>query len=467
MERMKPGNRITLVVEDGRRDVAVGREWEFTLEDNLRHLPGRREVYRVVDGDGDSYLVKIYCHRDKAAHDAQEEWQWLGKLEDAGLPVPQSYGLARGESGAWAVVTEFVEDSGILGERLKRVEGSERFSIIEDLILLVRKTHAAGFFQEDMHLGNFLMGADGRIWIIDAASHRVFRSGAPEIGQACNLGLLRANVLWSDQEAVDRALRSHVQDDISGLAIEMSLKLQRRRLKKYREKCQRSCSEYERIRRPGAELVRQRRCDWAWLEELSAMDPEELEGRFEVLKKASRCLVVKGEIDGVEFVLKTHWQRPWRRWGRLSRARRSWMAGQSLRLLGLPTPEPFAFWERRGAGWLAYDGLLMAVDKGTPLQRWVREEHRSEVRDRVVGDAQRLFQAWGELKAAHGDTKASNFHVGDDGQLRVIDLDSFSWGGIRWRSKQRKDRERFARNAVKFSEGAWIFELAEVGGKSP
>lgn len=450
--------RHQIRVVESRDRFHAGERLALTLEKPLRYLPGRRCVARASLEDGSTVLLKRYVHPVKANADARHEWGWLNRLTGAGLPVPQPLCLARATDGSWAVMMAFISNARELREVLESTENAAAEPYLRRLIALVHDTHEAGFIQEDLHLGNYLLGSGGNLSIIDAGSHRQFSLGLPDKERVLNWALLRGNLFLGQRAAFDRAFAAGPAAPLLDAVRDATPAILKRRLRRFRNKCQRTCTQFVKVEKGGMTMLRKRSLDPEWLEALAACSVEALANACPVIKRASKCLVVQGERDGVAWVLKTHWHEGWRQSLRQSRTRRSWIAGHALRLLGLRTPEPLAFWECRSGARLVRDGLLMVKDTATPLHRWVREPHSEEERARVVQEVSHFFQALSELRVSHGDTKASNFHVGPSGDLRVIDLDSFQWTGPRWRKRLEKDRERFARNALKFPAGETIFQ---------
>ena len=444
---------LTLTVVEAGSRFRAGETLVLSLQQCFRLLPGRREVRRASLEDGSIVLLKHYTHPAKARVDARCEWEALHRLRDSKLPIPQPLGLCEGAKGCWAVLSYFVERAVTLGKGLEHDE--EKY--LRRLVDLVQRTHDAAALQDDLHLGNYLLGPDHRLWIIDAGSHRFLTGKVTKKQRILNWALLRANLSIDQRPTFDRLFESGPAAALQSQVMAATPAVLNRRLRRYRAKCQRTCTDFVKCERGGCLVIRQRSFDPGWLRPLLESGVEELESEYAVLKRASGCLIVEGECDGCAWVLETHWDRGWCRIARQSRARRSWVAGQSLRLLGWSTPEPLAFWERREYGRLVSDGLLTVKVGGVPLQRWVGEDHPPEKRHRVARHGRRFFAALAEIRASHGDTQASNFHVGPAGDLTVIALSHFQWAGPRWRSRHKRDLQRFAGNAVKFPAGEDIF----------
>lgn len=437
----------------------AGTVLKLALEQELRRLPGRRQVYRARLETGEVILAKGYEHPGKAPREAAREWKALRLLQDKGLPVPAPEFWGVDDAGNHWVGMGFIEGAISMKQALEEGAESQRRERMKALVALVHQCHDAGVWQSDLHLDNFLLGKDEGLWMIDAESVRGEGGELTQRRRVRNWALLRANLLLRQKASFDEGFSESESKELFDAVVKATPGMLGHRLRRYRKKCQRTCSEFESVECGDGTMIRRREIGEGWLSDLVRALPEDLEKHARVLKRASRCLVVAGHREGVDWVLKVYWRPRWQRTGRWSRARRSWVAGNGLRLLGIQTPEPLAFWERSPGDGTVVDGLLMRLDDGLPLQEWVRSAPSEAQWRRLTSEVTLFFEALEELQASHGDTKASNFHVGPEGDLRVIDLDSFHWGGWRWRRRRAKDRERFARNARKFPQGKRVFSL--------
>ena len=433
---------LNVVVREGE---FVCRSLAISLHECLRYLPGRRAVHRASGRQGEAWLVKRFVHPDKALSDAKKEWESIQTLRKKGIPTPAPAFLAQADDH-WVLATEYLAEAVTLQD--------QKAPDLQAFLELINLGYKAGAVQDDLHLDNFLSHL-GRLYCVDAASFRFFPNAAPMDAQLANLALLKANIPLPWQVELEQSWGA-----MPAIGESVYRQVLIKRIRKFARKCERTCTAFERIERSGITLWRTRDCP-AWIDDWVTLSRDQLRKRAEVLKDGDSCLVVRHEQD---WVLKRRFYKGRLPvvWKRRSRARKSWIAGNVLRLIGLNTPKPWACWEIRKQGKLISDGLLMSNDPGTALHEWVREpDHRPEIRFNVAANFRVLFDQFALIGASHGDTKASNFRIGTEGDLRVIDLDSFTLHRTSKRAKRmaRRDRERFARNQKKYPEGKDIFAV--------
>jgi tRNA A-37 threonylcarbamoyl transferase component Bud32 len=172
-----------------------------------------------------------------------------------------------------------------------------------------------------------------------------------------------------------------------------------------------------------------------------------------VLKEGDRCTVVRLDAGGRPLVLKRYnLKQPAHTATHLllrSRAAWCWSNGHRLLRAGLRTPEPLAYCEHRVGPLRFQSYLLTTYVEGPTLRDFIRAGDPSPADlDRVARSFARVWHGLGVLRAGHDDTKATNFIVGDDGELWMIDLDGMRIGlpAPLFARTRRNDFERFMRN---------------------
>lgn len=171
-----------------------------------------------------------------------------------------------------------------------------------------------------------------------------------------------------------------------------------------------------------------------------------------MLKDGDRSTVVRLRRDDGDFVLKRYNRKgPVHTATHLllrSRAAWCWRTGRRLEEVGLRTPRPLAYVERR-LGALRFESWLLTpfVD-GRTLLEVVQGDPSAEALARHAEDFGAIWRTLGALRAGHDDMKATNFIVDEAGRLWLIDLDGMRLGlrGAWFRRARRKDRARFMRN---------------------
>ncbi|MEJ6779148.1 MAG: lipopolysaccharide kinase InaA family protein [Akkermansiaceae bacterium] len=431
---------------------AEGDELDIQTTACLRYLPSRRSVWQA-SCHGRQILLKVYDCHPKQGRDAEREWKHAIKLYQDGLPVSAPLFTANSDDGLVAVAYEFIPNEGTLAEHLAGADESGRREVLRQLIKLHAQQHEAGCFQSDDHLGNYLW-SEGTLFMLDTGSC-VMKSGPLGLeDRVSNMALLTANISLLDRSVYDGEFTvyfDHCPDNIDSTEFNTAYrkafpKAIRKRLQDYRRKTRRSSSKLERVNFPGKRWHACRDMD----ESLKAKlldDPDQFFGDTPLLKGGNTCSVVSLEMAGREYVLKRYNRkslcyRIFHLWMPV-RALESWTGGHALRLFGIPTPRPVACLMIKSGLMMNQAYLLMEKVSGRLLGGIGQSE--------MIQTAEKFALMWhelDELKSCHGDMKASNFILADDGTLTLIDLDSIKF----YRStriygrNRKKELIRFMRN---------------------
>jgi hypothetical protein len=152
--------------------------WEQPLADwdgtalRFRELPvgPSRHLVRFLVSDGIVYALK-----EEPARIAQDEYEVLRRLEDAGLPAVRAVGLAeRATDGEAVVVTEYLRHSmqyRRLMMRLGTASSGPRERLLDAMALLLVDLHRGGIYWGDCSLANTLFRRDGdriQAYLVDA-----------------------------------------------------------------------------------------------------------------------------------------------------------------------------------------------------------------------------------------------------------------------------------------------------------
>ena len=165
--------------------------------------------------------------------------------------------------------------------------------------------------------------------------------------------------------------------------------------------------------------------------------PDELLSNGRVLKRGGRSTTVElvaggGTNPDVRYVLKRfHSKDPIHSMTHClmrTRARRGWKYGRLLRSNGVRTPWPLAYEEKRIGPVRHTSFLLTEYIPGLTLTEYMEKETANDGNawSQPASTFAGFWSQLGTLRMTHGDLKASNFIVGEDLRLWVIDLDSAS-----------------------------------------
>ncbi|GMU45560.1 MAG: hypothetical protein AMXMBFR26_03420 [Porticoccaceae bacterium] len=415
-----------------------GRE-PLVAEQVYRHLPGRRLVFRAR-ADGQALLVKLFLRR----RDYRRECAGLDLLHGRGVPSPEVRWRHQ-ESRAWVLATEFLADAYGLANRLDAAEAEVDVGAV---LALFGALHRAGLVQRDAHLDNFLI-RNGVAHAIDGAGIRRARGAR---ASRANLALLLAQFppAW---DARLHGLLGHYGglDDDAALLRDWS-RARWRRLRDYRRKCVRSCTEFV-VERSWRSFVARRRDrdDTGFLHLLA--DPARAVAAAPRLKDGNTATVVRVSGAARDLVVKRYnvkdWRHGLRRALRRSRAWTSWQSANLLHHVGVPTPRAVGLREGRWGPFRLVTYLITEASAGVPLQDWVEARGAGELPEWLDRALLETLVALAAAGLSHGDLKASNFLVEEANQrLLLIDLDAMRLHRCE-RSAQRalaRDRERFLAN---------------------
>lgn len=180
------------------------------------------------------------------------------------------------------------------------------------------------------------------------------------------------------------------------------------------------------------------------------------DSKGELLKPGSRSTVTKVKVEDTLYVFKQYKSLRLHRRIRYaltrSRARQSWENGQTMADLGLPVVRPLAFFEESFLGIPGRSLLIMPFQKGTPLDEF-------SALDEIVPRLKETFQKMAENEVTHGDLKATNIIVDDQGQPHFIDIDAsrIHRSADSYLKARAKDEARFLRNWRDSPEAGEIF----------
>jgi hypothetical protein len=205
-------------------------------------------------------------------------------------------------------------------------------------------------------------------------------------------------------------------------------------------------------------------------------DPDAVIGSSRMLKDGDRCTVVQvtGEVASASapsggtlkrYNLKDGFHTAVHAVLR-SRARWGWLNGRRLFAAGVCTPMPLACIEELRHGALHLRSyLLTPFVPGRSLLNLVTSGDASGERlADLAKQFSRMWQALGQLRAGHGDMKATNFIVDPQWRLWLIDLDGMRMhrSALLLRRERRNDLARFMRNWQDRPEAAAVFR-ARIG----
>ncbi|WP_321531215.1 lipopolysaccharide kinase InaA family protein [uncultured Desulfuromonas sp.] len=430
---------------------------EIVCREILRDLPLKRCVLRG-EWNQRQVLVKLFLHPVSAHRHWQREKQGVQKLIDADLTTPALLFCGQLTDQTPVLVFEFIpKTQSALHAWQHCTSETERLTLLNSLVTEIARQHAHGIWQEDLHLGNFLI-AEKTIYTIDGdaiAGNRDKTALNPE-QSADNLALFQAQIaphfdpLFSCvvQHYMElRKFSAQWQQQLNNRVISQR---QKRRLK-YVAKSFRSCSEFLRSRHNNLEMVQRRDVPADFIDQFKT-NPDQIVASSIPLKDGNSATVVRLTTPDGDWVVKRYnIKNLWhglKRCLRRTRASVSWGNAHRLKISGISTPSAIAMAEKR-FGPLRLTGYYVCdFVEGKDVAAYFADgnepnESQLDTANRLI----ELFRIFLQLGIVHGDCKATNFLVTDQG-IAVIDLDAM-WepkSRKRFNKLYRRDRSRFLRN---------------------
>jgi len=401
----------------------------------LRHIPGKRRVYFALLGN-QKVIAKIYETKFFSKPRLLNEWSKLKHLHNAGLNSPRPLFYGRCETGGWAIVTEFIEHSAAALELYYKADTpQDKVHILQPLFSELARLNEAGIFQKDLHLGNFLISGD-KVFPLDTASMKFEPHPVNKIRSLRQLAVLswyvpgeiRAEVMpgllniyagtrgWKFTAGETQTIESYMKKHI------------RREIKRQLKKTLRSSGRQVRIKMNGLTAV----FDKTFYENLDAIHfLSKIDGLMEtgkILKSRPTSFLSCININGNGVVIKRYNNKGlWhsiRQSFRTSRAKRSWLHGHRLAMLGVNTPKPLAYIEKRIGPLLWKSYILTGHVRGHNLADALGDPNiTGQKKQDLHRQIQELMTALHNNRVTHGDFKPTNFVITQD-SVYVTDLDA-------------------------------------------
>jgi len=430
----------------------------------LRDVPGKRAVYRAQWNRQD-VVVKVFSHKIHAARHLKREWRGLLGLRQRGFSAPQPLFHGKTTQGRRVLVMENIGDAPSVRRQFAEVcEPAPMVRLLEPVCRELARYHEKGVLQTDLHLGNFLAPGDG-IVAIDAAQIR-FRAQPirkrESLAQLAELASFLppscSSSLKSLYEEYFKTRRWSLQTSDETWLRKKAQRCKSRAIDRVLRKYRRSNSRHSSITVPGYRGLFDRLfCRGGDANEL-VTQLDALMETADVLKRGNTCFVSRLRWNGRDIVVKRYNHKglihSLRHTIKKSRARHGWIASHRLRLLGIGTPEPLAYIERRRGPivWCSY--LIHEYVPGRKLNDLLQDDTVSpDQRQQHIAQVLAVLEKLGRYRITHGDMKHSNILIGAGGPI-LTDLDALTVH--RWRRAyeigHRKDVRRFQ---VACEAGTW------------
>jgi tRNA A-37 threonylcarbamoyl transferase component Bud32 len=424
----------------------------------LRHLPGRRLVCVATWGD-EQVVVKLFQGR-KALRYWEREKRGIELLKQRGIATPELMFVGFSDDNTTPVlITRMISGAQTALERWERCSNDgERLDLLKALVEVIAQQHKHGLWQEDLHLGNFLLRGD-KVFTLDgdAIRAKIRTALLPPYISRGNMSLFLAQIPPTHAHLFEDILRHYTRASGQSLQQWQSLlttelpQQRRKRRRTYVSKAFRTCTEFIRKRKKGQLLIHRSDAP-PELIRLMENDPDSLIEQGTILKDGNSSTVVRVESGSDAWVIKRYnIKNPLhllKRCLRPTRASISWGNAHRLKISGINTPQAVAMAEKR-FGPLRLTGYYVCryVEAPDVAEYFSGERIESSPQIQAANALVRIFELFYNLGIHHGDCKATNFLLKEQ-EPWVIDLDAMREFNSRQKFLRhyKIDRARFLRN---------------------
>jgi tRNA A-37 threonylcarbamoyl transferase component Bud32 len=369
---------------------------------------------------------------------ARKEWLIACKLQEKNLPIPRPLGwLERVHRG-------FVQESYYLSEAIgSGVSLIDDPAVLRDGFLLeelartLRKIHNAGLLHKDLHAGNLLWNGEA-VFMTDLHKARILKSLSLN-QRLWNLSLLfhSLRTFWGEEEEskftdvyfYGEAFLLRNKAKFLGEIHSWKDRLQKRQWQSRTKRCLKESTEFS-IRKENR-IYYYHRGDFP-IEILKKRVEEHhrmiLENPSDMVKSSPEVMVSILGGNGEKVSVKSY--RPPTFWHsfrenfRRSRGMKAWIAGNGLKVRGLPSLKPLALAEKRGWSGLKESFFLMEVSENDhELDRYILKSLGDPSERRLFIKA---FARWlsrcHRMNLYHRDMKTCNMLVSKDDRTWVFHL---------------------------------------------
>jgi len=417
----------------------------------LREIAGRRQVYAGQWNDKD-VIIKIFSHKIRAKQHLKKEWLGLNLLRSRGLNCPEALFYGKTENKKRVLVTEKIADSSTALELFNAAKNKkEKLDLLIAVAKELAEQHKKGVMQKDLHLGNFLL-TGSKIFALDSAQMRFYAEEIPRgksISQLAMLGCYLSDDQTEATEklcewyAIERKWQFNGQD--KALFQKQMVLHRKKSIKKELKKCLRTGKRCLRVKAGNyIAVVDKNFCDEKKLLDLiKQIDTLMNAGR--ILKNGNTCYVSCTSWNNKDIVIKRYNHKglvhSLRHTVKGSRAKRCWLNGHRLLMLGTATPKPLAYIEQRKGllVWKSY--FVTEYVQGQRLCDFLRDKTVAEKQhSKIMQQIRAMLDNLGKYRIIHGDLKHSNILITDNGPV-LTDLDGMHIHRFDWTCKLQKKKD--------------------------
>jgi tRNA A-37 threonylcarbamoyl transferase component Bud32 len=438
----------------------------------LRIIPKRRAVFLGQWGEK-KVVAKLYYQSQHIKRHIHREVSGTTALKNAGIQTASLLfsGYTK-ESCIGILLFEYIDPALQFEQAFEQCSSIEsKQALLENFVTIIASMHRNGLLQNDLHFNNFLV-KNNTIFAIDAASINICSHQCPvDVDKGLkNLAVLFSQLKLADMHLAETVFNSYVKtldlkpSEIMFKAFEhMIAHARKHNIKRYLKKIFRESTLHIHQHSFSRFMICRRSF---YSPSMAAMlnDPDTTMAMspWPELKKGNASTVSKININGTDLVIKRYnikgFRHQLKRLFITTRAARSWENAHRLTALGIKTPMPVAFLEKRMGPFRGVAYYISTYVQGPDAAQFFAT-HNHELQKNVARRIARLFHTLKTARITHGDMKATNLIIVDQ-QPFLIDLDAMKThiNHKRFDKTHQKDLNRFKKNWRQVPYAASLFE---------
>lgn len=433
-------------------------EESVRVSDILRNIPGER-ITAIATWKESSIIVKLFLQGARNKRFLFNELRAADLLRQRQIPTPDILHHSNTIDGRGTVLfIDLLEGAENLEQLFHHARSeSEQGAVMQMAMQALSRCHEAGIWQNGFDLAQLLLAKD-RVYVLSSSALQVQNES---LSQDQRIELLAEFLAQLPAPCDDKlpALcefyqgTSFTQEPIDPEFLRPLVNAKRNnRINHLAKGTFHNQEKVFQIEQSNYLVVYQHNFPRKLVEQFE-INPDALVAQGKLIKDGDSTTVVEIKLMDKRYVLKRYNRKSFvhglTRMLRPTRANNCWRMARVLRALGISTPEPILFMEKRLLWSLRGDSYLLTdfVDADHLLKQLETNIELRQNAEVLVTKFQELFRIMSDYQVSHGDMKATNF-IYSNGELIAIDLDAAKRhsSSNSFRSAFRKDWRRFMRN---------------------
>lgn len=400
----------------------------------LRNIPGER-ITAIATWKESEVILKLFLQGARNKRFLFNELRAADLLRQRQIPTPDILHHSNTTDGQGTVLfIDQLKEALNLEQLFQRAQtDAEQESVLKAAMQALARCHQAGIWQDGFDMGQLLKARE-RIYVLSSSKLQTQNEPLPIAQRTRLIAEFLAQLPVVCDEKLPQLCEyyqgtSFAQDLLDPEQLRQEVRDKRRRRVELLAKGSfRKQEKVFQIEQSNYLLVYQADFPRKILERFQA-NPDALLAQGKMLKSGESSTVVELELLGKRFVLKRFSKKGFghglARSFSPSRANNCWRMARVFRALGVATPEPILFMEKRLLWSLRGDSYLLTekIDAEHLLKQLEANPLLRQNPDSLVRGFQNLFSIMQQYQLSHGDLKATNFLLKND-KLIAIDLNA-------------------------------------------